>query len=161
MEYFIAKKPSIHVTLVSHEGFLQGSSLSLSSDRPGFYLEWNDDNLSDNLLSTFKQWLNDYAQKKSASLSLPLDYSFFPPFTSAVLSHLLTLSFGNATTYGTIAEILNKKKGARAVGNACGANPFPLFIPCHRVLGKGHTLGGFSCGLEIKKELLHFENLKI
>lgn len=51
-------------------------------------------------------------------------------------------------------------KAARAVGGACGANPIPVLIPCHRVLAANHTLGGFSGGLEWKRQLLWREEAR-
>jgi methylated-DNA-[protein]-cysteine S-methyltransferase len=155
MLYAIAKKPCLQIRLLSLEGILQGSSLSLSTE--GFDLVWDDEELPEALLEQIKQWLHAYANQKQPGSKLPLDISFSPPFTHSVLSHLTTIPFGETNTYGGIAALLGKRKGARAVGNACGSNPFPLFIPCHRVLGAGNALGGFSCGLEIKKELLTFE----
>ena len=150
--YLIAKKPSLQISLISYEGSLLSSSLSPHTS--GFSLI--SDGISPALLKQIKEWLHLYAEKKDAE-HLPLDYSLFPPFTHSVLSHLRTIPFGQTTTYGTLAAALNNKKGARAVGNACGVNPFPLFIPCHRVLAAGNLHGGFSCGIAIKKELLTFE----
>lgn len=155
MRYLIAKKPSLEVSILSHEGILFSSALTLNPS--GFSLVSDDSALSPTLLEEIKKWLHLYAEKKEPMLDLPLDYSLFPPFTYSVLSHLKTIPFGQTTTYGFIASVLNKHKGARAVGNACGSNPFPLFIPCHRVLAAGNGLGGFSFGIEIKKKLLAFE----
>jgi O-6-methylguanine DNA methyltransferase len=59
-------------------------------------------------------------------------------------------------TYGEIAAALGKPGAARAVGNACGANPLPLYIPCHRVVA-GNGLGGFTSGLAWKRALLKAE----
>ncbi len=61
---------------------------------------------------------------------------------------------GHTLTYGKLAKVLHS--GPRAVGQALGANPVPILIPCHRVVA-AHGLGGFSCGLEWKKRLLAFE----
>lgn len=153
----IAKRPCLSLRLISIEGILQSCELSLNPS--GFQLSWNDDQLPSTLLEQIQHFLLTYAQKKEPSKRPPLDHTHFPSFTHSVLSHLSTISFGKTTTYGEIAEKIGKKKGARAVGNACGSNPFPLLIPCHRVLAKGNLLGGFSCGLEIKKELLDFEGI--
>jgi O-6-methylguanine DNA methyltransferase len=57
-------------------------------------------------------------------------------------------------SYAEVAEAIGKPKAVRAVGGACGANPIPLFVPCHRVLAANHRLGGFSGGLEWKRTLL-------
>ena len=62
-----------------------------------------------------------------------------------------------ATSFNLLAQKINRPKAVRAVGSACGANPLPLIIPCHRVVAKG-GLGGFGLGLEAKKILLSLEN---
>ena len=77
-------------------------------------------------------------------------------FQQAVWNELKKIPRGQTRTYGEIAAAMGHPKAARAVGSACGANPLPLFIPCHRaVAAKG--LGGFSCGLPWKKLLLEIE----
>ena len=57
-------------------------------------------------------------------------------------------------SYGEIARAIGKPKAVRAVGGACGANPVPIFVPCHRVLAANNKLGGFSGGLSWKRTLL-------
>ncbi len=102
------------------------------------------------------EWMEIYCQKKQPATVLPLDF-FGNSFSSKVIRKLQDVSFGELTTYKDLAARAGSPNGARAVGNACGKNSFVLIVPCHRVLASGYTLGGFSCGLEIKKELLHFE----
>ncbi len=102
------------------------------------------------------EWLALYAQKKQPK-AFPFKLKK-PPFTQQVLLKLQKIPFGKTTTYQSLAEEVGNPKAARAVGNACGSNPFPLFIPCHRVLHTSGSLGGFSCGLEIKRRLLAFES---
>jgi O-6-methylguanine DNA methyltransferase len=81
-------------------------------------------------------------------------------FQCTVWRALAQIPFGSTRTYGDIACSIGKASASRAVGRACGANPVPFFIPCHRVVGaKG--LGGFSSGLEIKKNLLKAEKASI
>src|SRR3954470_3795248 len=72
----------------------------------------------------------------------PFDLSQHTDFRRAVWEILRKLKSGKTASYGEIAEKLGKPGGARAVGNACGANPIPLLIPCHRVLATGRRLGG-------------------
>lgn len=101
------------------------------------------------------QWLSLYAKKKQPKqIALELDKR---PFTTQILSKMKEIPFGSTTTYQALAEEVGNPKAARAVGNACGSNPFPLFIPCHRVLHADGSIGGFSCGIEIKRRLLEFE----
>lgn len=79
------------------------------------------------------------------------------PFTTRVWRSLLTIRPGCTVEYGELAGRIGRAKGSRAVGRACGANPLPLFIPCHRVLPKDGSLGGFTGGLPWKRLLLERE----
>jgi len=67
--------------------------------------------------------------------------------------------YGRLTTYGALAESIGRAELARAVGQAVGANPIPILIPCHRVVAADHRLGGFSGGLPTKVALLAVENV--
>ena len=80
-----------------------------------------------------------------------------PAFQQAVCARMAAIPFGETTTYGDIARALGKP--AQAVGSACGGNPIPIIIPCHRVLGAGGKLTGFSGagGVETKVALLRHE----
>jgi O-6-methylguanine DNA methyltransferase len=69
-----------------------------------------------------------------------------------------TIPFGETRSYGWIAREIGNPGAYRAVGRALGANPWPLLVPCHRVIRMDGTLGGFSSGLEWKHYLLKFEN---
>ncbi len=62
-------------------------------------------------------------------------------------------------TYGELAANIGQPKAARAIGMACHHNPYPLFIPCHRVIASGKRLGGFAYDLKMKQLLLNFESL--
>lgn len=77
-------------------------------------------------------------------------------FQQAVWNAMQTIPRGATRTYGEIAETIGHPRALRAVGSACGANPLPLFIPCHRVVAK-NSLGGFGSGLPWKKMLLTTE----
>ena len=79
------------------------------------------------------------------------------PFQKKVWKALLKIPFGKIVSYKQLAVNIGKPKAFRAVANACGANPIPLFIPCHRVIKSDGTLGGFSSGIKIKKKLLKLE----
>ncbi len=77
-------------------------------------------------------------------------------FQRAVWNELKNIPRGQTRTYGEIAAAIGRPKAVRAVGSACGANPLPLFIPCHRIVAK-NGLGGFGSGLPWKKLLLELE----
>ncbi len=79
------------------------------------------------------------------------------PFQSRVWETLLTIPYGHTYSYKELASKAGSPKGFRATGQACGANPIPIIIPCHRVLTSDGRLGGYSEGLYIKKWLLTHE----
>ena len=79
------------------------------------------------------------------------------PFTRRVWRALADLPPGAVVGYGELARKLGRPGSARAVGRACGANPLPLFVPCHRVRAGDGGLGGFSGGLPWKRLLLDRE----
>ena len=79
------------------------------------------------------------------------------PFRARVWQGLQAIPRGATQSYSGLARSLNWPRKARAVGLACGANPLPLFIPCHRVVALNGGLGGFSCGLPWKRLLLERE----
>jgi len=72
---------------------------------------------------------------------------------------MLKLAPGRTKSYGEIARAIGKPKAVRAVGGACGANPIPVLVPCHRVLAAHGKIGGFSSGLAWKRELLKREGI--
>ncbi|RMF12967.1 MAG: methylated-DNA--[protein]-cysteine S-methyltransferase [Candidatus Dadabacteria bacterium] len=82
------------------------------------------------------------------------------PFQRRVWSALRSLRVGQTISYGALAAEVDRPGAARAVGNAVGANPLLVLIPCHRVLAAGGQLGGFSAGLERKRWLLRHERAR-
>lgn len=89
----------------------------------------------------------------------PLDFWSGTSFQKAVWEELLWIPAGETRSYAEIARAIRKPKAARAVGGACGANPIPLLIPCHRVLAANRKIGGFSGGLKWKRRLLKMEGV--
>jgi methylated-DNA-[protein]-cysteine S-methyltransferase len=87
----------------------------------------------------------------------PLDVSQATDFQRRVWEELTWTPCGETRSYAEVARAIRKPKASRAVGGACGANPIPLLIPCHRVLATGGKLGGFSGGLNWKRRLLAAE----
>jgi methylated-DNA-[protein]-cysteine S-methyltransferase len=79
------------------------------------------------------------------------------PFEQEVWAALLAIPYGATTSYGAIAMALGLVNGARAVGRANGANPIPIVIPCHRVIGSDGSLTGYGGGLPLKRALLELE----
>ena len=90
----------------------------------------------------------------------------FPPldmvgteFQKKVWRAMLKIPSGKTKSYGEIAEAIGKPGAVRAVGGACGANPIPVFVPCHRVLAANKKIGGFGSGLHWKYKLLKSEGV--
>ena len=103
--------------------------------------------------------LGAYLNGKVRSFDLPLDLEGQPRFRRKVWEVLQTIPYGRVRSYGWVARKVGKPKAARAVGGACGANPVPLLVPCHRVIAGDGSLGGFSGGLGVKKRLLRLEGI--
>ena len=91
----------------------------------------------------------------------PLDLKTATDFQRQVWAALRQIPAGQTKSYGQVAAAMGRPGAARAVGNACAANPIPLLIPCHRVLASGGRLGGFSGGLPWKRRLLAQEGLAV
>jgi methylated-DNA-[protein]-cysteine S-methyltransferase len=105
--------------------------------------------------------LRDYFAGRRRVFSTPVDLSGEPTFRRKVLEALCAIPFGATTTYGELARRAGKPNAARAVGQALGANPVPVVVPCHRVLQAGGRLGGFGLGLDAKRLLLALEGVAI
>jgi len=100
-----------------------------------------------------------YFRGKNKKLSFCLDFSGSTNFQRMVWSETAKIPYGQKRTYLFIAEKIGSKNSARAVGNALGKNPFPMVIPCHRVLRADSTIGGFTAagGIMLKEKLLKLE----
>ena len=101
--------------------------------------------------------LQQFSAGQPVRFTVPLDLAAGTAFQQAVWRTLQTIPRGETRTYAWVAMQIGKPSAARAVGGACGANPTPIFVPCHRVVASGGGLGGFSCGLPLKRRLLAVE----
>ena len=143
--------PSLCVTFEFEASVLKRAHLSLAKQ---FQAKW-EGKVDEDILEGLLEFLTCYSQKQHTKLPLPLgDLS---PFRQKVLEHLQEVPFGSMVSYGELALSSGHPRAARAVGSACHHNPFPLFIPCHRVIASGGKIGGFACDLKIKRVLLDFE----
>src|SRR5438093_926257 len=125
---------------------------TISRDRP------------DDLTPPLRGWLR--ATERALKLILagktpktlpPLDLSTGTDFQQRVWSALRKIPAGIARSYAEVARAIGRPGAVRAVGQACGANPIPVLIPCHRVIAADGKLGGFSGGLDWKRKLLERE----
>lgn len=103
------------------------------------------------------KWLKQYFKGCSDQIDFPLDLSEGTPFQQRVWNQLIKVPFGETVSYGELAARVKNPKGSRAVGGAVGRNPLLIVVPCHRVISGTGSLGGFSAGLSIKKQLLALE----
>lgn len=108
------------------------------------------------LLREARRQLARYFAGEPVAFDLPLRPSG-TPFQQAVWAQMRAIPYGEVRTYGDLARALGS--APRAVGTACGRNPIPIMIPCHRVVGGGGRLTGFSGGkgVETKQALLAIE----
>lgn len=97
------------------------------------------------------------AGKKPASLP-PLDWRGATEFQQTIWRALQRIPSGQTLTYAQLAAAAGRPRAVRAAGGACGANPIPVLVPCHRVVASNGKLGGFSGGLDWKRLLLSREN---
>ncbi|BCA80004.1 methylated-DNA--[protein]-cysteine S-methyltransferase [Desulfuromonas sp. AOP6] len=107
--------------------------------------------------------LQDYFDGHRRQFELTLDFSRLPAFTRKVLTTLSRVDYGRTLTYGELATLAGSPRAARAVGRAMATNPFPIVVPCHRVVGGGGKLTGYSGGkgLATKQWLLDLEKQRI
>ena len=116
------------------------------------------ENLS--IFASVRGWMHAYF----AGVPQPVNFPICPAgtdFQRRVWEILLTIPYGETTTYGAIARQLGDRMSAQAVGQAVGRNPIAILIPCHRVVGAKGQLTGYAWGIERKQRLLcHEEETK-
>lgn len=135
--------PQVSRRLVEQE--LNGSR----SDEPG--------EVSDALLSRARTQLLEFLAGTRRTLDLPVDLSGGTAFQRRVWRAALGIPYGRVRSYKWLAQRVGGAQYARAVGLALGANPVPIMVPCHRIVAQDGSLGGFSCGLRAKRQLLRLE----
>ena len=105
-------------------------------------------------LDPVRRELDEYFDGRREQFDIPIDWSYLAGFTREVLRATAAIPFGDVSTYAGVAEAAGSPRAVRAAGNALGANPMPVVVPCHRVLRTGGALGGYTGGLERKEFLL-------
>jgi len=101
--------------------------------------------------------LRRYLGGEPVSFDDKLDLAGATPFGRAVWQATRFIPYGQTQNYAWVAQQIGRPKASRAVGQALAGNPFPVVVPCHRVVGKDGGLRGFRGGLELKKRLLDLE----
>jgi len=108
-------------------------------------------------LQRLKDELTSYFAGNRVAFSCPVEKTGYPPFFARVLACAAAIPYGERLTYRELAAAAGSPRAARAAGQALAANRTPLVIPCHRVVGAGGALVGYSGGLEWKRKLLALE----
>lgn len=111
---------------------------------------------ADDAFGRVKDQLQEYFDGTRQEFDLPLDPRG-TAFQRAVWRELTRIPYGETISYGELARRIGQPEASRAVGAANGANPIPIVIPCHRVIGANGSLTGFGGGIETKKRLLALE----
>jgi methylated-DNA-[protein]-cysteine S-methyltransferase len=101
--------------------------------------------------------LDEYFAGHRREFELPLDWRLAKGFRREVLSHLPLIAYGQTESYAQVAAAAGNPKAVRAVGTACGTNPLPVVVPCHRVVRSDGSFGGYLGGTEAKQILLTLE----
>ena len=162
--YTITDSPLGRMLVATTERGVCGISLSdddqvltdfIEHEYPKANLVYNDAELSD-----YVHDILEHLAGQRPHLDLPIDIQV-TAFQRLVLDALLKIPYGETRSYSDIAEAIGKPKSVRAVANACGANPIPLVIPCHRVTRKNGASGGYRWGAERKEALLTMEQQHI
>ncbi len=108
-------------------------------------------------LDEARRQLDLYFDAKLTAFDLPLDWQLTHHFRRRVVRAIHRIPYGQTRSYTQIATSAGNERAVRAAGTACGANPIPIVVPCHRVLRSGGALGGYGGGLPMKEALLELE----
>jgi methylated-DNA-[protein]-cysteine S-methyltransferase len=108
-------------------------------------------------LDPVRRELEEYFAGRRQEFGVTVDWSLIGRFGRRVLRVTSEIPYGGVLSYAEVAAEAGSPRGSRAAGNALGANPIPIVIPCHRVLRTGGALGGYGGGLDRKRWLLDLE----
>jgi methylated-DNA-[protein]-cysteine S-methyltransferase len=110
-------------------------------------------------LDEARRELDLYFAGKLTEFDLPLDWRLTAGFRAKVQHAIARIPYGQTRTYTEMARSAGNERAVRAAGTACGSNPLPIVVPCHRVLRAGGALGGYGGGLPMKRALLKLEGI--
>ncbi len=110
-------------------------------------------------LDPVRRELDLYFEGRLDRFDLPLDWRLSEGFRLRVLHAIARIPYGETRSYTEMATSAGNERAVRAAGTACGRNPIPLVVPCHRVLRSGGALGGYGGGLPMKRALLELEGI--
>jgi methylated-DNA-[protein]-cysteine S-methyltransferase len=110
-------------------------------------------------LDDVRRQLDRYFEGELHEFDLPLDWQLTEGFRKRAQQAIARIPYGRTRSYTEIARSAGNERAVRAAGTACGANPIPIVVPCHRVLRSGGALGGYGGGLPMKEALLRMEGV--
>lgn len=110
-------------------------------------------------LDAVRSQLEEYFAGSRRSFEVPVDLALAAPFGREVLLACARIPYGATSSYAGVARDAGRPTASRATGNALGANPVPIVVPCHRVLRTGGGIGGYTGGLAVKEHLLELEGV--
>ena len=160
MSWVLIKTKEICIGVVGNNERLKRIVLGRDEKDLKGYTEENKISLLPPLLNDIKRNLTDYL------FGVKIDFPPYPlqidlsPFTQKVLAEVRKIPYGQVRSYKYLAQKI-KTKAYRAVGRSLSVNPFPIIIPCHRVIRTNGELGGFSAGIDLKKKLLKLEGISV
>jgi methylated-DNA-[protein]-cysteine S-methyltransferase len=108
-------------------------------------------------LDEVRRELDQYFEGRRREFDLRLDWRLSHGFRRDALKALVDVPYGETVTYSELATSAGSPRAHRAAGSACGSNPIPIVVPCHRVVRTGGGLGGYGGGLDVKEYLLELE----
>jgi methylated-DNA-[protein]-cysteine S-methyltransferase len=108
-------------------------------------------------LDEARRELDLYFEGRLRDFDLPLDWRLSRDFRRRALRAVARIPYGETRSYAQVARRAGNERAVRAAGSACGSNPIPIVVPCHRVLRTGGALGGYGGGLAMKEALLRLE----
>lgn len=144
------------VTITASEKGVTSINLS-SQDRAVRQQSAEDTDEAVSIVEEARAQLLAYIAGTRREFSFPVDCSAGTPFQRKVWKAITRIPYGRVRSYQWVAMRVGGKQYARAVGMALGANPVPIVVPCHRIISHDGSLGGFSCGLPLKRRLLSLE----
>ena len=140
------------LTITEQNGYITGLYLRAEQS-----LKDEGNNELSSLLAEACKQLDEYFSNKRTAFTLPIAYPYGTPFQHSVWNALRNIPYGETRSYEDIARAIGNPKAVRAIGQANTRNPILLLVPCHRVINKNGTIGGFGCGVELKRKLLELE----
>lgn len=108
-------------------------------------------------LDPVRRELDAYFEGRLHEFEAPVDWQLARGFTDKVLHQVARIPYGETRSYGEVAKQAGNPRASRAAGTACGANPVPLIVPCHRVVQASGKPGNYGGGPEMKRALLELE----